>query len=124
MLSPDQRSCDSERMPVQCPKCSSEDLHRDRDSADSPGIPIICNACGHRFTREPRIVCPRCGSVEVDESSVEGWAYDDPEEGREHPETAAWSYVDRLLYRCERCRHDWQAVASVRPYTPKPAGPA
>ncbi len=109
---------------VTCEKCGSTDLDRDQEAPAGDGIPVICLSCGHRFRRQPRIVCGRCGSGEVEEVAVDGWGYDDLEEARENPTTASWSHVDRILYKCLKCRNEWQKVESSRPYVPPTTQPA
>ena len=106
---------------VTCENCGSTDLDRDRAAAGGDGIPVICLSCGHRFRRLPRTVCTRCGSGEVEEVAVDGWGYDDLEDARENPTTASWSHVDRILYKCLKCRNEWQKVESSRPYAPPPS---
>ena len=109
---------------VTCEQCGSADLDRDKEAPAGDGIPVLCLSCGHRFRRQPRVVCGRCGSSDVEEVAVDGWGYDDLEDARENPTTASWSHVDRLLYKCLKCRHEWQKVESSRPYVPPTTRPA
>lgn len=81
-----------------------------------------CRACGHAWRRKPNVSCRRCGSGDVDEVAVDGWAYDDLEEARENPQTTAWSYVDKTLYRCQKCRFEWQVAGESRPYVSPQGG--
>jgi hypothetical protein len=52
----------------------------------------------------------------VEDVAIDGWAFDDPEEARENPQTTAWSYVDKTLFRCRKCRFEWQVGGQNRPY--------
>ena len=101
---------------VTCEHCGSADLDRDREAPAGEGIPVVCLSCGHRFRRQPRVVCRRCGSGDVEDVPIDGWGFDDLEEAREHPDTASWSYVDRVLHRCRACRLEWQTVEGSHPY--------
>lgn len=109
---------------VTCEKCGSDDLERDAEAAGGDGIAVVCLSCGHRFRRQPRVVCGRCGSSDVEDVPVDGWGYDDLDDARENPKTTAWSYVDRTLHRCRKCRNQWQTVEGHRPYEPVPPGPS
>ena len=77
---------------------------------------MLCLACGWRGTRTPMVSCPRCGSGEVEDTPVDGWAYEDLEELQEDPSGAAWGYVEKTNYRCRKCRHEWQKAGEYRPY--------
>jgi len=57
-----------------------EDLCRRMIGAEAAAVQGL--ACGHRFVRQPAIICPRCDSASVTHSAVGGWAYDDIEEAR------------------------------------------
>jgi hypothetical protein len=103
---------------LKCPSCGSEDLARDDDVTAGAGVPTRCSVCGHRWRRIPRPVCPRCGSGDVDETAIDGWAYDDLEEARENPATPAWGYVDKTSFRCRACRDEWTVAGENRPYRP------
>lgn len=54
----------------------------------------------------------------MEDVAIDGWAYDDLEEARENPQTTDWSYVDKTLFRCRKCRFEWQVGGSSRPYAP------
>ena len=99
-----------------CSQCGSDDLERDPSAGPGQGIAVRCKACGRAWRRRPTVSCRRCGAGDVDEVAVDGWAYDDLEEARENPQTTAWSYVDRTLYRCQKCRFEWQVAGESRPY--------
>ena len=107
---------------VKCEKCGSVDVEADTRAAPPPGrLAVRCVDCGNSWVRTPRVVCPRCGSGDVDESGYEGWAFDDDEEARDAPGTADWSHVDRAVFRCRACRKEWTTVDAVRPYRPEPS---
>lgn len=99
-----------------CSQCGSDDLERDPTAVARQGIAVRCKACGHAWRRNPKVSCRRCGSGDVDDVAVDGWAYDDLEEARENPQTTAWSYVDKTLYCCQNCRFEWQVAGEGRPY--------
>ena len=110
VLTRPREGCHSVRMlDLTCSQCGSDDLERDPTAVPGRGIAVRCKACGDAWRRTPTVSCRRCGSGEVDEVAVDGWAYDDIEEARENPQTTAWSYVDRTLYRCQ-CRFEWQVA--------------
>lgn len=54
----------------------------------------------------------------MEEVAIDGWAYDDLEEARDNPQTTDWSYVDKTLFRCRKCRFEWQVGGPSRPYAP------
>jgi len=101
---------------IRCPRCSSESISRDTDANAGRDIPLVCEDCGTRWRRTPRRSCPRCGSLDFQESAVDGWAFDDIDEARENRATTEWSYVDRLVFRCLRCRNEWESVEASHPY--------
>ena len=103
-------------MDIKCGDCGSENLIRDPDAPRSADIPLLCLDCGWRGRRTPKISCPRCGSPDVHETAVDGWAYEDLEENGENPEGAAWGYVDKTVFRCRNCRHDWSTAGQYHPY--------
>jgi hypothetical protein len=55
----------------------------------------------------------------VDDTAVDGWAYDDLEEAREDPQTTAWVYVDKTVFTCRKRRNVWQVAGASRPYRPR-----
>lgn len=77
-----------------------------------------CEACGHAWTREPKLVCSRCGSEDIEIGAYEGWAYDDIEEAREAPEGGTWAYVDREVFRCRKCNWKWRRSGAPCLYKP------
>lgn len=102
---------------IRCPACGDHDPVRDDDLPHSPGaIPLRCTKCAQVWERQPRIVCGHCGSSDVDVSGYLGWAFDDADEARDDPSTAAWSYLDRSIMNCRHCRHRWTAVEGVHPH--------
>jgi hypothetical protein len=103
-------------MDIVCEACGSEELVRDSDAAQSVDIPLLCLDCGWRGRRTPEVSCPRCGSTDVDETPIDGWAYADTEEAREEPKTAAWGYVDKTRFKCRKCRNEWMKPGEYRPY--------
>ena len=104
-------------MDIRCGSCGSEDLIRDPDVSTMGAIPLLCQSCGWRGSRTPIPSCRRCGSTEVDATPIDGWAYADLDEYREKPESAEWGYVDKTVFRCRRCRAEWQIAGEYRPYT-------
>src|SRR4051794_2824355 len=104
---------------VTCPQCGSDDLARSAQSTAAGGeIPLHCQTCGAEFTREPRLVCSRCGSDDIEIGGYEGWAYDDIEEARDDPVGGSWSYLDREVFRCRKCNARWRRSGPPRPYAP------
>jgi hypothetical protein len=104
-------------MPVICTQCGGDDLERDQGSQSSETITVRCLSCGARFTREPELICNRCGSKDVATREYEGWAaYDDIEQAREDPDRAAWSSYDREEFRCMVCGYSWRKSGSPRPF--------
>lgn len=103
-------------MDIKCGACGSENLTRDPDAPPSTDIPLLCADCGWRGRRTPKVSCPRCGSPDVDETVVDSWAYEDLEESRDNPESAAWGYVDKSVFRCRKCRNEWSTAGQYRPY--------
>lgn len=103
-------------MDIVCGSCGSDNLIRDPEAPVSPGIPLLCLDCGWRGRRQTSIACPRCGSREYEESPVDSWAYADLEDARDHPDSAAWGYVDKTVRRCVNCRHEWTTAGPYRPY--------
>jgi ribosomal protein L37AE/L43A len=103
-------------MDIKCGGCGGENLVRDPDAPKSPDIPLLCLDCGWRGRPTPRVSCPRCGSTDVDDTAVDGWAYEDLEEARDEPATAAWGYVEKTIYKCRKCRHEWEKPGEYRPY--------
>ena len=103
-------------MDIKCGACGSENLTRDPDAPPSADIPLLCSDCGWRGRRTPKISCPRCGSLDVDETAVDSWAYADLEESRENPESAVWGYVEKTAFRCRKCHKDWSTAGPYRPY--------
>jgi DNA-directed RNA polymerase subunit RPC12/RpoP len=102
---------------IRCPACGDTDPVRDDDIPHTPGtIPLKCTKCDQTWSRQPSVVCPRCSSRDVDVAEYEGWSFDDHEEAREDPASAAWSYLDRSVIRCRACRHRWSRVEHVRPH--------
>jgi hypothetical protein len=55
--------------------------------------------------------------MDVDQTAVDGWAFDDLEEARENPQTTEWSYVDKTVFTCRKCRYTWTAAGESRPYS-------
>jgi predicted RNA-binding Zn-ribbon protein involved in translation (DUF1610 family) len=106
-------------MDIVCGQCGGENLERDRGAPSSGEIPLVCLDCGWHGVRTPQVSCPRCASTEVDEIAIDGWAYGDLEEAREDPASASWGYVDKTLYRCRKCRSEWQVAGQYRPYAPE-----
>ena len=104
--------------PVTCPACGSDDLSVDTAAPPGRDKALLCEGCGHRWRRTARRSCPRCGSADIEEGVVDGWAYDDLEQAREDPTHAEWSYVDRVILRCLACRKMWDEVEGSRPYQP------
>src|SRR5438270_12362137 len=104
---------------VTCPTCGGDQVRRtDTGAPDHGAIPLQCDQCAHVWSREPRLVCSRCGSDDVEIGAYEGWAYDDIDEAREDPEGGAWSYIDREVFRCRKCNHRWRRSGPPRPYEP------
>jgi transcription elongation factor Elf1 len=101
---------------IRCPSCGSESVSRDPTVEAGRDIPLMCDDCGTRWVRTPQRSCPRCGSTDFTESAVDGWAFDDLEEARDNPATTQWAYVDKLVFRCLRCRHEWESVEGTHPY--------
>lgn len=104
------------RMDIVCDSCGSENLTRDPGAPRSADIPLLCMDCGWHGRRTPNPSCPRCGSPEVEGAAIDSWAYDDLEEAREHPETAAWGYLEKTAFRCLKCRNEWIVPGEYRPY--------
>lgn len=103
-------------MEITCRSCGGEELIRDPDAPKSADIPLLCTECGWRGRRTPKTSCPRCASAEVDETPVDGWAYGDLDQARENPGTPDWGYVDKTIYRCQKCRNEWSKAGEYRPY--------
>jgi hypothetical protein len=95
-----------------CPVCGSEDLHG--DPTQKP-IPLLCQDCGYRWLRNPRPVCRRCDSTDVDVTVNVDWTPED----KKQP-FGAFDHVDRQILRCRKCSwegnrvlHRWQPPASA-----------
>jgi hypothetical protein len=48
----------------------------------------------------------------------QSWAYADLEEARENPGSAEWGYLEKTVFRCRRCHHEWVVAGEYRPYDP------
>jgi hypothetical protein len=99
---------------VSCPTCGSDDITKAADSGGS--IQLRCLACGLEFSREPRIVCRRCGSDDIEFGFVaDGWAYDDDD-----PDVPAasrdWSHYEREPCRCRKCNNRWRISSEPVPH--------
>lgn len=105
-------------MDIVCGSCQGENLARDPDAPSSHDIPLVCLDCGWRGRRTPTQSCPRCGSTDVDQTAIDGWAFADNEEAFENPDNAAWGYVDKTVSRCLKCRNEWTTAGGYRPYRP------
>jgi predicted RNA-binding Zn-ribbon protein involved in translation (DUF1610 family) len=107
-------------MDILCGSCGSENLTRDPEARQSSQcIPMLCLDCGWRGSRTPTQSCPRCGSTDLNRTPIQGaWAYEDLEDARENPETTAWGYVDKTVFRCRKCRNEWTVAGEFRPYRP------
>ena len=68
--------------------------------ASSTGIPLLCSECRWQGSRLPKVSCKRCGSPDVNETPVDGLNIRDLGDAQENPETAAWGYVDKSVFRC------------------------
>lgn len=101
---------------IRCPSCGSESVSRDASVEAGRDIPLMCDDCGTGWVRTPQRSCPRCGSTDFTESAVDGWAFDDLEEARDNPATTQWAYVDKSVFRCLRCRREWESVEGTHPY--------
>ena len=104
-------------MEIACGSCGSDNLARDPDAPKSSDIPLLCLDCGWRGRRTPVPSCGHCGSADLDQSGVDGWAYEDLEDARDHPDTAAWGYVDKTVFTCRKCHHQWTSAGTYRPYS-------
>ena len=105
---------------ILCPRCGSENVDRDADAGPGPGIAVRCLDCGECWRRRPTPSCRRCGSTDVEQGVVNwAWAYDDPDEARDAPQSASWSYLDKSVFRCRHCFHEWQSVEGVHPFEPR-----
>lgn len=109
-------------MEIICGGCGGDNLTRDSEAPKSTDIPLLCLDCGWRGRRTPGVSCPRCGSRDHDETPIDGWTYADRDEARERPESAEWGYVDKTLYRCHKCRHEWMTAGTYRPHPSGDAG--
>src|SRR4051794_17275699 len=89
-------------MPVTCPQCGGDDISR-AGAADGEAIALRCDTCGSEWSREPKLVCNRCASEDIEIGGYEGWAYDDIEEARDDPSGGSWAYMDREVFRCRKC---------------------
>jgi hypothetical protein len=118
------RAGHDERMEIVCGGCGGENLARDPDAPRTADIPMLCLDCGWRGKRTPKVSCPKCGSPDVDDVAVDGWAYDDLDEFRDDPETAAWGYVGKTVFRCRKCHHDWSAAGTYQQYPGSSEGKA
>ncbi len=101
---------------IVCGACGSENLTRDPDGPRASDIPLLCLDCGWRGQRTPVLSCSRCGSPDVEQVGVDGWAFGDLEDARDNPETAEWGYVDKTMFRCRTCRNEWLTAGEYRPH--------
>lgn len=89
---------------ILCPSCQSDDI---QGSPKPDGaIALECKNCSHVWDRVPRSPCRRCGSLNVTRSIYEGWSYDDLEEAAADT-MASWEYVEREVFRCQKCNNEW-----------------
>ncbi len=99
---------------ITCPTCGSDDLSRVGER--SGALELVCEACGHQWSRVPAQPCPRCGSGDFEVGEQPGWSYDDLDDARDVGHAQAdWHYVDYEVVRCRNCRHRWERPAGVRP---------
>ncbi len=50
-------------MDVRCPSCGEDEALL--GTKVEGGIELTCEACGHRWVRDPRPRCPRCGGDDL-----------------------------------------------------------
>lgn len=55
----------------------------------------------------------------MEATPVDGsWAYDDADDAPEDPDNAAWGYVGKTDFRCQKCHNVWRTPGEYRPYRP------
>jgi predicted RNA-binding Zn-ribbon protein involved in translation (DUF1610 family) len=89
-----------------CPNCGSTEGPRGTKQ-DREVIELLCDDCGHSWTRVPRQPCPRCGSADVETGGYQGWSFEDVEQAQDDG-MADWHYVDQATFKCRQCRNEWK----------------
>ncbi len=99
---------------ITCPTCGSDDLSRVGERGGV--LDLLCEACGHQWSRIPAQPCPRCGSGDVEVGGRPGKSFDDVDEARDvgHAQPDR-HHVDYEVLRCRSCRHRWERAVGGRP---------
>ena len=100
---------------VACPSCTSADVEEDLDGVPGPGVATRCRSCDTRWRRMQTPICPRCGSLEVDQTGVDGQGYDDSRHVPMDPGGADPGHVERTVLSCRACRTSWTVAGESRP---------
>jgi DNA-directed RNA polymerase subunit M/transcription elongation factor TFIIS len=103
----------------ECPQCGSDDLTSPTNGRGT--IDLVCLSCDHHFSRQPRVICGRCASEDIEYGAYEGWSYDDEEPDKPAAERD-WSYLEREVFRCRKCNHRWRTSGEPEPYR-RPSNP-
>ena len=89
---------------IRCPSCGTDEIHGTPGGPDR--ILLSCDQCGERWSRQPKVSCPRCHTPDPYHRQFWGWQYDDNVEARENP-MASYDDVLKDEFRCRRCNHEW-----------------
>lgn len=88
-----------------CPKCP-----RGGEPVGEPGdagwIEMRCQTCATRWTRMPRVSCPRCGQSDIE--TVTEWRYISTD-GKWHPNPGPGDIekIEVPIARCPGCNNVW-----------------